>query len=171
MIHSLSSLLHEMKQNWPQATDVNSDLYLSLDRLKHLMDYHAGLALARHGLTNASFDTLVRLRVSSEAGPLSPTEIRQNIMVTSGGMTKILKTLESRGYIERMANEKDGRSSLVQLTRKGMNLAEIAMRDVMKSDDELTSRALNQKELTALANTLKDIVDKIEKNSPSPILP
>ena len=92
-------------------------------------------------------------------------------MVTSGGMTKILKTLESRGYIERMANEKDGRSSLVQLTRKGMNLAEIAMRDVMKSDDELTSRALNQKELTALANTLKDIVDKIEKNSPSPILP
>jgi DNA-binding MarR family transcriptional regulator len=171
MKQTLSSLLREMKQHWPEATGVSSDLYLSLDRLKHLMDYHAGLTLARHGLTNASFDTLVRLRISAEVGPLSPTEIRQNIMVTSGGMTKILKTLEAKGYIKRIANEKDGRSSLVQLTKEGMDLAEIAMKDVMKSDDQLTQQALSQDDLKDLSETLKNIVDKIEKNAPGPLLP
>ena len=53
---------------------------------------------------------------------MSPTELFSTLMITSGTMTHRLKRLESRSLIERIKNEEDSRSSLVQLTSNGLAL-------------------------------------------------
>ena len=51
----------------------------------------------------------------------------QALLISSGGLTKLLKRLEAAGLIERPENPEDGRSQLVQLRPEGARLAEAAM--------------------------------------------
>jgi DNA-binding MarR family transcriptional regulator len=48
-------------------------------------------------------------------------------MVTSGTMTHRLKRLETRGWVARVPNAQDARSTLVQLTDAGLALIERAV--------------------------------------------
>jgi len=49
------------------------------------------------------------------------------LLMSSGGLTKLLKRLETAGLIERPANPDDGRSQLVKLSPSGIHRAEQAM--------------------------------------------
>ena len=65
---------------------------------------------------------LATLRRSGAPYCLSPTELFSMLMVTSGTMTHRLKRLETRGWVARVPNDQDARSTLVQLTDEGLAL-------------------------------------------------
>ena len=48
-------------------------------------------------------------------------------MVTSGTMTHRMKSLETRGLVQRLPNPQDARSMLVQLTDQGLELIDRAV--------------------------------------------
>ena len=58
---------------------------------------------------------------------MTPTALCKALLISSGGLTKLLKRLEAAGLIERPENPEDGRSQLVQLRPEGARLAEAAM--------------------------------------------
>ena len=71
---------------------------------------------------------------------MSPTELFSTLMITSGTMTHRLKRLESRNLIERIKNEEDSRSSLVQLTSNGLALINQAVEKHLQNEREILSK-------------------------------
>ena len=81
---------------------------------------------------------------------MSPTELFSTLMVTSGTMTHRLKRLESRNLIERIKNEEDSRSSLVQLTSNGLALINQAVEKHLENERKI------------LSQLPKDVVDNLD---------
>ena len=86
------------------------------------------------------FDMLATLRRSGSPYCMSPTELFSTLMVTSGTMTHRLKRLESRNLIERIKNEEDSRSSLVQLTSNGLALINQAVEKHLENERNILSQ-------------------------------
>jgi DNA-binding MarR family transcriptional regulator len=77
---------------------------------------------AEHGLQRGEFDVVATLRRAGKPYRLTPTELYESLMMSSGGMTARLDRLEKAGLIERRPNPDDRRGTLVGLTRKGLTL-------------------------------------------------
>ena len=76
-------------------------------------------ALERHHLTLGQFDILATLRRHGPKGGLTPTQLLESVMLSSGGMTARLDTLERDKLIYRKQEPRDRRMVLVALTAKG----------------------------------------------------
>lgn len=74
------------------------------------------------GLNSGEFDVLATLLRSGKPYTLSPTELYQAMMISSGTMTHRLKRLEQQELITRTPNPEDSRSLLVRLSPKGYEL-------------------------------------------------
>src|SRR5215472_5296185 len=73
-------------------------------------------ALERHHLTLGQFDILATLRRNGPKGGLTPTQLLESVMLSSGGMTARLDVLERDKLIYRKADPKDRRMVVVALT-------------------------------------------------------
>jgi DNA-binding MarR family transcriptional regulator len=82
---------------------------------------------ARFGLQSGEFDVLATLRRSGQPYALTPTDLYEATMVTSGAMTARLDRLEKAGLILRGPHPNDRRGIVVQLTAKGLGLIEEAL--------------------------------------------
>ena len=83
-------------------------------------------ALAAHGLSLGQFDILATLRRAEPEGRLTPTQLLQNIALTSGGMTSRLDRLEQAGLIRREEDPGDRRGVVIVLTATGRSLIDAA---------------------------------------------
>ncbi|WP_020143700.1 MarR family winged helix-turn-helix transcriptional regulator [Terracoccus sp. 273MFTsu3.1] len=79
-----------------------------------------------YGLGEGDFDVLATLRRTGEPHELTPTELMDQTMVTSGAVTKRLDRLEGAGLVERRVAGGDRRSRIVVLTDKGRELIDRA---------------------------------------------
>lgn len=77
-----------------------------------------------HGLQAGEFDVLATLKRAGAPYALGPTQLHEALMISSGGMTHRLDRLERLGLIERRANPRDRRGSLVTLTTEGLEKIE-----------------------------------------------
>lgn len=75
---------------------------------------------AAHGLPPGGFDVLATLRRAGAPFQLSPNQLLEWMMITSGTMTHRLDLLEKAGLVSREANPADGRSVLITLTALGL---------------------------------------------------
>ncbi len=79
-----------------------------------------------HGLGEGDFDVLATLRRTGEPHELTPTELMDQTMVTSGAVTKRLDRLEGAGLVARRVSDGDRRSRIVVLTAQGRELIDRA---------------------------------------------
>lgn len=84
-------------------------------------------ALAAFGFREGEFDVLATLRRAGSPYCLSPTELYQSLLVTSGAMTNRLNHLQEAGLIKRVADPADKRSMRVALTDSGREKIEQAL--------------------------------------------
>lgn len=80
-----------------------------------------------HGLNAASFDVLATLRRAGRPYALSPSDLVDWTMVTSGTMTNRIDRLEKAGLVRRDRNPEDGRGFVVALTEAGFALIDAAV--------------------------------------------
>lgn len=118
---------------------------------------------AAFGLDRSEFDVLSTLRRSGPPYRLTPTELYPLLMLTSGGVTHLLKRLEARGFIVREASTQDGRSMAARLTTTGKAVVERAFREDMAMEAQLLA-CLSQKEQTQLASLLKKLLLSVEQD-------
>ncbi len=84
--------------------------------------------LAEHELTWSAFDVLLALL----DGPRRSGQLCNELGMTTGGMAKLLKRLETMGVVERhRGEEEDLRTVTVQLTDQGQSIVETAGADVL----------------------------------------
>ncbi|MFA5454611.1 MAG: MarR family transcriptional regulator [Sulfurimonas sp.] len=81
-------------------------------------------------LLNSEVDVLASLY--THGGMLSPTQLYDLTIFSSGGMTKILKKLQERGFIQRKEDAKDKRCMLVCLSQSGEEIIKKSLNEISK---------------------------------------
>lgn len=112
---------------------------------------------AKFGLLGESFDVLAALRRSGEPFQLTPTQLYEQLMLSSGAMTNRVDRLVEAALVERRPDPRDGRGSLVCLTAKGRKLIDRAVRQHVENESHLLS-ALTKKEQAQLSELLRRVL-------------
>lgn len=130
-------------------------------RLSNLVRPSIEATFARFGLDRGEFDVISTLRRSGPPYKLTPTELYQSLMISSGGLSHRLVRLEKSGLITREKSAEDGRSFLVALTPEGQRRAEEAFRADMANELRFIE-TLGPEKRDALAGLLRDLLVEVE---------
>ncbi|MGI9293010.1 MAG: MarR family winged helix-turn-helix transcriptional regulator [Pseudomonadales bacterium] len=106
-------------------------------------------AIVDFDIQPGDFETLATLRISNKNHELTPTEIYRTMLISSGGLTKILNRLEAGKFIKRFPNGRDQRSFLIKLSAKGKRVIEKAMDEVLKRQSLFLSVLTKKEQHTA----------------------
>lgn len=105
-----------------------------------------------YDLLHSHLDVLATLYFNDNA--LSPTELYDATVFSSGGMTKVLKKLEERKYILRTPSLEDKRSLLVCLTPLGKELVEDSLGQIAALKKKLLLSNQEKEELKTILSKL-----------------
>jgi DNA-binding MarR family transcriptional regulator len=114
-------------------------------------------------LENWGFDVLAALRRVGAPYQLSPSQLMQETMVTSGTITNRLDRLEELDLIKRNPDPNDGRGIIVTLTKSGMRTVDKAMEDLLSRERELI-KSLTKNEREELAKLLREFSIPFDQN-------
>ena len=105
------------------------------------------------GLTTTQFDIIATL---GNQPPMTCKELGDKTLVLKGTMTGVLERLEMKGLIEKIANEEDGRSYKIGLTKSGDKLFKKAFPEHLEYLEK-TFKQLSKKEIEQAVNALKAV--------------
>lgn len=91
-------------------------LWIVLSRAFAAVEARVKADVARHGLTPAEFGAMEALY---HKGPMLLSEVKQKILVSSGGITYLIDRLEAKSLVERRDCPEDRRASYAALTAEG----------------------------------------------------
>lgn len=158
-----------MRENWPEiyateeANALKDELFIYLGRVYNLSVGRTREVLSEFNLCMGEFDILLTLRRSPKPHVLTPTELQRSMLITSGGLTKLLYQLEARELISRSVQPQDKRSKLVHLTAKGKRLAERSLGKVRATSRNWLDQALTERENEQLRKLLSKAAAVLEQ--------
>ncbi|TKT75915.1 MarR family transcriptional regulator [Aquamicrobium sp. LC103] len=115
-----------------ERPDIDCNGKAVVGRILHLHDIilrAVDRTLAVHGLKYPTYAVLATIRVSGEPYRMSPGELLSSLLLSSGGLSNLLRRMEKDGFIRRTADKRDGRGVIVELTEKGIAAADASMAD------------------------------------------
>ncbi|PBC20633.1 MULTISPECIES: MarR family transcriptional regulator [unclassified Mesorhizobium] len=115
---------------------------------------------AQFGLQAGEFDVLATLRRSGSPYALTPTDLYEATMVTSGAMTNRLDRLEKAGLILRGPHPNDRRGIVVQVTEKGLALIDEALTAHVANEHEILA-GLTPAERETLSHLLEKLIGSV----------
>lgn len=152
------------KQDSMHAWSVGQDplvvpLFLNLERARKVAHAKARTVWDQHGLTPAEFDVLSTLRNAEAPYELTPGQIQDRVLITSGGLTKVIHLLEEKNYVERSVARNDNRVKPVRLTVTGNRCVTKAMKDLVIMTREWMNAILSHEEIHSASNVLRKMAD------------
>lgn len=100
---------------------IELNILIGLHRVVNYIDRQSAKIFAEYHLTMGQFAVLEALY---HKGDMTVGQVQEKILSSSGTIPLILNNLERRGYINRLADAKDKRRCILQLTEAGRNLTE-----------------------------------------------
>ena len=162
MTHSKTMRRHKWAESLAPDT---VPLMLHLHRAQGLAFAQARALWAGHGLTPAEFDVLATLRNAPPPRELTPSQLQDFVMITSGGLTKVMRQLESRNLVVRTQPGSDQRVKPVRLTQSGKRLVEKAMAELAARSGTWVRGVLNAREIGALTDLLRKLAESADPGS------
>jgi DNA-binding MarR family transcriptional regulator len=98
-------------------------LFTRLTRVALLVDAFQHRCLDPFDLRFIDYSVVRLLQLAGPPHQMSPTELSEIVLRSSGGMTQILDRLEKLGLVQRSPDPTDRRKVLVGLTRAGLRTA------------------------------------------------
>jgi DNA-binding MarR family transcriptional regulator len=157
MADHVDVILAQWQRELPELDATPMGVVGRISRLAQLLQDELEPVFAEYGLNGGEFDVLAALRRSGAPFRLSPTALGRSLLVTSGGMTKRLKSLEAAGFVSRTPHRVDRRSSLVQLTPKGRKLVETVVAAHVENEKRLLA-SLDVRGRAQLAELLRRLL-------------
>ena len=152
--------LFQRLEAYVQNMQLGDEAFAAIQVARHVFRcQHAAMdartEIARdHGLTPGALLSLLILRACYPDEPVTPTALGEAVMLTSGGMAKVLHHLEDRGLIARRAHPTDARSTTLVLTETGVELIDSMTPLIAESDREMFTSALTDDEVAELTRLL-----------------
>jgi DNA-binding MarR family transcriptional regulator len=106
-----------------------------------------------HGLTLNEYEVLLQLWLS-EQGRMRRVDLAAHLLITQGGVTRLLAGLERDGLVERAASDEDARVVFACLTDAGSARVEAARRDHLAEVARLFADRFSAAELVQLDELL-----------------
>ncbi|QID19553.1 MarR family transcriptional regulator [Nitrogeniibacter mangrovi] len=156
-------MLRQTAESFPEINTPGMRLIARIFRLRDLIFENAQREMARFDLSAAEYSVLATLRKTPAPHALRPSDIYKGMLLSSGGLTKVLKSLEQRELIERTDDPDDRRGSIVHLTDTGIAFAEDAMRAVIGSDIALLRRVADADTVDALSESLQPFTEALDR--------
>jgi DNA-binding MarR family transcriptional regulator len=125
-------------------------------RLSKHLDRARRQAFERSELESSEFDVLSALRRAGAPYRLSPKQLLQQTLVSSGTMTNRIDRLVERGLVSRQTDPNDGRGILVEMSPAGLTRVDAAITRLVDAEAELLASlpAAEQKRLAGLLRKL-----------------
>lgn len=137
-------------------------MLLQLHRAQGLAFAQARKTWAAHGLSPAEFDVLATLRNAPPPYELTPSQLHDSLLITSGGLSKVMGQLEAKDCVIRSRQQFDQRIKPIKLTATGRRLVEKAMTELALVSTTWVRRALEPDEIDRLTALLRKLADSSE---------
>lgn len=165
LITSMNDHVDEIAEQWQrERPDLDPSPMLPIGRIYRLHQHLRTAIETVHqqfGLATGEFDVLATLLRNGAPYCMTPTALFRSAMLTSGAMTNRLNRLEKAGWIERIHDQNDRRSLLVQLSEDGKALIDRMIVEHLRIETELLNN-LTQDNQTQLNNLLKKWLSAFE---------
>lgn len=158
----IDRILEQWQQELPQVNVAPLAVTGRLLRIARLLEKQRETLLAKYGLSVWSFDVLATLRRQGPPYQLKPTDLYSLLMLSSGAMTNRIDRLEQDGIVVRSRDGSDRRSVIVQLTPKGIVLADEVMPVLFAQEGALLSEFATPEELETLVPLLRRLLLSLE---------
>jgi DNA-binding MarR family transcriptional regulator len=133
----VDGIVREWANEYPSLNTEAMAVIGRILRIARYLERDVELELGRFGLSISEFNALSALRRRGAPHALSPTELSRGLMLSSGGLSKLVERLEARGLVVRTPDETDGRGVAVALTPAGRELQEAAIEAHVANENEL----------------------------------
>lgn len=127
-----------------------------MDRLSKHLDRARREVFRRSDIESWEWDVLSALRRAGTPFQLSPKQLLQQTLVSSGTMTNRIDRLVGRRFVRRVADPDDGRSVLVTLTDDGRVRVDAAITRLVDVEAELL-KALSRADRERMAALLRKL--------------
>jgi DNA-binding MarR family transcriptional regulator len=123
----VDKILSQWRQERPDLDVSPMGIIGRIIRLAKHLEQAIQETFSEFGLTIGEFDVLATLRRSGCPYQLSPTELFNTLMVSSGTMTYRIDRLEQAELVQRIPDLSDRRGTQIKLTDKGFDIIEKAV--------------------------------------------
>jgi DNA-binding MarR family transcriptional regulator len=106
--------------------------------LSDLVERHYAAVCGDLGVSLTGHSVLTTLRRHAPE-ELTLVDVNREALVTSGGLTFVVRQLESQGLLSRRTNPDDRRSVLLKLTPKGRKVADNIIAAVAETDQRIAA--------------------------------
>ncbi|MBS1301355.1 MarR family transcriptional regulator [Loktanella sp. SALINAS62] len=155
-------ILEEIRKNWPEVLTHRTAATLLAHRLLRHPIATREEVLRRHDLAQAEFALLFALRCAPPPHEVLPTTLYPRLLISSGGLTKLVKRLADRGLLRRPDASGDRRVRPVGLTSTGRDLIETVVGDLR---EDVATQSLNDADFAEVERALSDLMRKLERAS------
>jgi DNA-binding MarR family transcriptional regulator len=143
-------------------------LFTRLTRVGLLVEAFQHRCLDPFGLKFIDYSVLRVLELVGEPHRMSPTELSEIVVRSSGGMTQILDRLERAGLVARTPDPADRRKVLVALTDEGMRTADAANARYAAERERLLAD-LSADEVRRLDDAIHRLLEVMTADSAAPV--
>jgi DNA-binding MarR family transcriptional regulator len=133
-----------------------------IGRLSKHLDRSIQETVSGFSLNSGEFDVLATLLRSGQPYQLSPTELFNTLMISSGTITHRIDRLEQADLVKRIPDLSDRRGMLVQLTDQGFNVIGEAIEAHVANGHRLLT-VLDDAERQALVQLLRKLLMSFEE--------
>lgn len=133
---------------------LNLTTLIAFTRAEHKIHNLEYKTIKESGLTISQFGVL---EVLYNKGNLRIGEIMEKILTTSGNITVVIKNLEKDGFIKKISDPLDKRSTIISITDKGIKVIEEILPDHIKNINNIFDVLTDEEKIV-----LKDILNKFK---------
>jgi len=133
-------------------------LFTRLTRVGLLLDAFRHRCFDSFGLRFIDYSVLRVLELAGDPYRMSPTELAEIVLRSSGGMTQILDRLERAGLVARAPDPDDRRRVVIQLTPEGLATADAANATYAREREQLLE-GLSRDEVEQLDAAVTRLLD------------
>ncbi len=154
-LKQIDEALDSISRNFPGIDGTAKGVVYAIFHLSNEISRRGEQLLARHGISWGEYLALSTLRRDPRQA-MSPSSIGDATGMTSGGVSNVLRRLETRGFVRRSRSTRDGRGVQVRLTVAGVKTVDEALPRLSKAESERMSHlsAADRKRLHQLLRAL-----------------
>ncbi|AUC84488.1 MarR family transcriptional regulator [Polaribacter sp. ALD11] len=160
----IDKLIVEWKKERPELNTEAMQIVGRIIKIGKILERRASNILRDSGIYYTDLDVLATIRRSGKPYELTPKQLMESVLITSGAMTALLDRLTKLKLVYRATDKKDGRIKLAGLTEKGISIIDEAI-EVRFKEANLSVEIFNKKEHLILSSLLKKLLISLEPNS------
>ncbi|MFA6541754.1 MAG: MarR family transcriptional regulator [Bacteroidota bacterium] len=140
-------------EKYGKKADLALSLWVKLARASDTIAMISAKDIAKYNVTVPQFGVIESL---GHLGPMTIGKICSKKLMSGGNMTVVVDNLEKEGYVERISNPDDRRSTVIKLTSKGESKFSEMFPSHARHIEELCS-VLTEEEQIQLSELLKKL--------------